>query len=97
MEKRRRRRYSEAFKHEALAMIDEQGYSISEVARRLEVNRSVLTRWRKERAEPTARASDEVATDKEAELRALREEVRKLRMEKDILKKAAAFFAKEQL
>lgn len=97
MEKRRRRRYSEAFKLEALAMIDEQGYSISEVARRLEVNRSVLTRWRKEQAEPAMTASEGATADKDAELRALREEVRKLRMEKDILKKAAAFFAKEQL
>ena len=97
MEKRRRRRYSEAFKREALAMFDEQGYSISEVARRLEVNRSVLTRWRKEQAEPAMTASEGAAADKDAELRALREEVRKLRMEKDILKKAAAFFAKEQL
>ena len=91
-----RRRYSEQFKADAVQLVEEQGYGVSEAARRLGIDRSCLDRWRRERRGPiegNKRSAE--ADERDAELRALREEVRKLRMERDILKKATAFFAKE--
>ena len=91
MGRRMRRQYSDAFKAEAVALVEEQGYGVTEAARRLGIDRSNLQRWRQERAgEPRPLAEE---PDREAELKQLREEVRKLRTERDILKKAAAFFA----
>ena len=90
-----RRRYSEQFKADAVQLVEEQGYGVSEAARRLGVDRSCLDRWRRERrgqAEGEKRSG--AADERDAELRALRDEVRKLRMERDILK-ATAFFANE--
>lgn len=91
-----RRRYTAEFKADAVRLLEEEGYGLSEVSRRLGVERSCLTRWRRElRGEwdPAPRLAS--ADERDAELRRLREEVRKLRMERDILKKAAAFFANE--
>jgi len=71
----------------------EQGYKAADAARALGIDRKQLDRWlAKARAQP---ASGPAADSRDAELARLREEVRKLRIEKEILKKAAAFFAKE--
>lgn len=96
MSKGSRRRYSEEFKADAVKLIEEQGYSVAEASRRLGVERSILARWRRQGEElaeqgPGVRGDD----GRDVELRRLREEVRKLRIEKEILKKAAAFFASE--
>jgi len=97
MSKRTRRQYTDEFKADAVRLLEEEGYGLSEASRRLGVDRSCLTRWRRElRGEDSER--DVVSTegkDREQELRRLREEVRKLRMERDILKKATAFFVNE--
>ena len=85
-----RRQYTAEFKADAVRLLEEEGYGLSEVSRRLGVDRSCLTRWRREmrgEGQPTVAAASD--RDKEAELRRLREEVRKLRMEREILKKAA--------
>ena len=97
MSERTRRRYSEEFKGDAVKLVEEQGYSTAEASRRLGIDRSVLARWRREASEhPQPRGKHGGGEDeRDTELRRLREEVRKLRIEKDILKKAAAFFAKE--
>ena len=97
MSEKTRRRYSEEFKVDAVKLVEEQGYSIAEASRRLGIDRSVLARWRREASgNPQRRITHGGGEDeRDAELRRLREEVRKLRIEKDILKKAAAFFAKE--
>jgi len=82
-----RRRYSEEFKADTVKLIEEQGYSMSEAGRRLGINRSVLARWRREaNASVTRSTKPRPEDDRDAELRKLREEVRKLRIEKDILK-----------
>jgi transposase len=94
MGKRTRRRYSEEFKAEAVNLVEQHGYGVAEAARRLDIDRSVLARWLRDPQGKPAPARAEV-DERDAELRRLREENRKLLMEKEILKKAAAFFAKE--
>lgn len=93
MAKRKRRQYTDEFKAEAVKLIVEEGYSISQAARNLDINTNMLTRWKNELT-GSASQRKESADDKE-EIRQLREEVRQLKLEKEILKKATAFFAKE--
>jgi len=88
-----RRRHTEEFKREAVKLIAEKGYTVSEAARNLGVHVSLLRRWREElEAESKGEA---LSRDEREELRRLRAEVKRLQMEREILKKAAAFFAKE--
>jgi len=89
-----RRSYTDEFKTDAVRLVEQEGYGLSEAARRLGVNRSCLARWRRE-GYGGSNSSPAAAKADEQELRRLRDEVRKLRTERDILKKAAAFFAKE--
>ena len=89
----RRRAYTEDFKRDAVALVTEQGYSIAEAARSLDVGANLLGRWKRQHEEQT---SDEALNlDEREELKQLRKENRLLRMEKDILKKASQYFAKE--
>ena len=92
-EKRTRRKYTEDFKREAVALVTEQGYKVAEAARSLGINDNVLRRWRGEFAEETSGAR--LSSDEHEELKRLRKENRLLRMEKEILKKASQYFAKE--
>jgi len=92
MSKKNRRRYSDEFKEEAVKLITEQGYKASEAARNLDINESMLRRWKQELA---PEADGPLDADEKAELQRLRKENQKLRMEREILKKAAAFFANE--
>ena len=92
-EKRKRRDYTEDFKREAVALVTEQGYKISEAARSLDIGAGLLGRWRRQFAEEASGAR--LSIDEREELKRLRKENRMLRMEKEILKKASAYFAKE--
>jgi len=93
MSKATRRRYTAEFKAEAVSLVQDQGYTIADAARALGIDRKLLDRWMaKARKQPEPSAA---VGSRDAELAKLREEVRKLRIEKEILKKAAAFFAKE--
>ena len=90
-----RRRYSREFKLSAVKLVNEQGYSIPDAARSLGVDPNCVRGWiEKFGSEPGTAPSGEGAV--QAELRRLRKENARLLMERDILKKAAAFFAKEQ-
>lgn len=97
----KRRSYTLEFKQEAVRLVLEQGMSPAEVGRDLGVCRTVIGSWVKKAranalaASPTATAPTADVRDMEAELRALRKENARLREEREILKKAAAFFAKE--
>lgn len=88
-----RRKYTDEFRAEAVRLVVEEGYSLAEAARNLGISPQVLGRWRQALSEDDAQHRADV--DEKAELRKLREEVRRLRMEREILKKATAFFAKE--
>ena len=94
--KRTRRRYSEQFKRDAVGLVTEQHYPLAEAARRLDIHASVLRNWKEKFMKGNDQKSNEKLSESEREeLRQLREENRKLRMDREILKKAAAFFAKE--
>ena len=93
----KRRTYSREFKIQAVKMVAEQGLSVSEVAEDLGVHVNVLRKWKNlvtEDAEQAFPGNGKLSAEQE-ELRRLRQENRQLRMERDILKKATAFFAKE--
>jgi len=83
------RRHSREFKEEAVGLVVDQGYSVAEASRSLGINANMLSRWKCELAGSVPSADDK------AELARLRKENKRLRMEREILKKAAAFFAGE--
>ena len=94
---KKRRQFTKAFKVEAVRLVVEEGRSISEVARELGIGENLLSRWKKrseeEKIDPfpgKGRLSPE-----DDELRQLRRENKRLRMERDILKKAVAIFSEE--
>jgi transposase len=91
--KRTNKQYSAEFKEEAVALVHDQGYSVAEAAKSLGIGTSLLYKW-KENIE-AQRAGEALAEDERTELKRLRNEVKTLRMEKEILKKASAYFAKE--
>ena len=97
-----RKKYSKEFKLDAISLVLEQGYSRAEAARSLGINANMLCRWIKENEaeDGTAFRGNGKLTAEQAEIRSLREEVRRHKLEKDVLKKATAamadhFFAKE--
>ena len=92
-ETRKRREYTEDFKRDAVALVTEQGYKPSEAARSLDIGNNLIRRWRREFEEDASGAR--LGADEREELKRLRKENRLLRMEKEILKKASAYFAKE--
>lgn len=92
MARRKRPRYSPEFKAEALRLIAETDEPIKKIARDLGVASKTLHEWR-QAARPEPR--EPLTEDEQSELQRLRREVVKVRMERDILKKATAFFAKQ--
>ena len=91
----KRRQYTEEFKREAIRLVTEQGYGVSEAARNLGINAHMLGRWKREFDTQGCVAfpgNGRMASDQE-ELQRLRDENKRLRMERDILKKALGFFA----
>ena len=94
MIKQKRRSYTREFKEEAVKLIIEQGYSYAEAGRNLGVNPNQLSRWKREIEEDSGDLGSTVSL--QAELKRLRKENKRLKLEREILKKAATFFAKEQ-
>jgi transposase-like protein len=96
MTRRKRRHYTPEQKADAVRLAREVG-NVAEVARDLDLTPSTLRYWVK-RADIDAGhgPEDALTTDETDELRRLRRQVRTLEMERDFLKKAAAFFAKDQ-
>jgi transposase len=89
-------KYPEEFRESAVAMVRETGKSIAEVARDLGINDGTLGNWvNQDRRRRGEQRPDQVSESERAELVRLRRENATLRMEKEILKKAAAFFVTE--
>ena len=96
MSKRRRRKFTDEFKAETVRLIHESGRTVAAVARELDLTETAVRRWVKQAETDAGQGSPEALTTEEREeLRRLRREVRELQMEREILKKATAFFAKE--
>ena len=93
MTKRHRRKFSDEFKAETVTLIRTSGRTVGSVARELNIGETAVRRWVNQ-AEALGSA-DSLSPDERTELQRLRKENRELRMEKEILAKATAFFAKE--
>ncbi len=94
-----RRQYSREFKIEAVRLVTGRGVSVAQAARDLDVHATVVRRWVREFGAGTHDAfpgHGQLKPDDE-EIRRLKREVVKLKAERDILKKAAAYFARDQL
>ena len=90
----KRRFFSEEFKQEAVSLVVDQGYSCSEAGRSLGVGGNLIGRWKRD-LESGIPGHGKLSEDQQR-VRDLEAEVRRLRMEKDILKKATAFFVQEK-
>ena len=92
-----RRTNTSQFKREAVELVEREGLSVAEAARRLGVNQTLLRSWKLKFREQGDQAFPGAGqrTAIEEEVRQLREENARLKMERDILKKATAFFARE--
>ena len=96
MAKRKRRSFNREFKRETVRLVLEGGKSIPEVARELDLTESALRLWvNQAKVDRGEGRPGELTTAEREELQRLRRENKDLRIEREILKKAAAFFAKE--
>lgn len=82
--------FTEEFKRDAVRQITERGYPVAEVSQRLGVSPHSLYEWKKKFGTSNAKASDEAE-----EIRRLKRELARVSEERDILKKAAAYFARD--
>jgi transposase len=92
-----RRKFSREFKVEAVRLIKERGVSVAQASRDLDVHENVLRKWARELATDPCQAfpGNGQMKPEQLEIERLRREVAKLKAERDILKKAAAYFARE--
>jgi transposase len=92
-----RKKYSKEFKLDAINLVLEQNYARTEAARSLGINANMLGRWIKEQEADDGQAfrGNGKLTPEQEEIRVLKTQVKRLEMEKEILKKATVFFAKE--
>ena len=81
--------FSDDFKRDAVAQITERGYPVAEVSKRLGVSPHSLYAWKKKFSQPVG------GDDKDAEIRQLKQELARVTEERDILKKATAYFVKD--
>lgn len=87
------KRYTEEFKIEAIKQITERGYSVADVAKRLDTTTHSLYAWMKRYGEQ--RPQETIKADIQAENAQLKAELRRVTEERDILKKAAKYFAND--
>jgi transposase len=98
MEKVPKSKYTKEFKEEAAKMVTDGGLDIPEVGRRLSIPKSTIAHWVNLRREGALESKKQRSvTGEEMEVARLKREIAEVKMERDILKKAAAYFAKESL
>ena len=96
MTKRKRRQFTDEFKKDTVRLIRESGKTVAEIARDLDLSESAVRNWLTRAEIDAGRGGQgELTTAERQELQRLRRENKQLQMEREILKKAAAFFAKE--
>jgi transposase len=92
-----RRQFTREFKIEAVRLVRDRGVSVAQASRDLDVHENVIRKWVKELSADPGQAfpGPGVKKPEQAEIERLRREIQKLKAERDILKKAAAYFAKD--
>lgn len=93
LEKRKNKSYSQEFKDDAVLLVLEHGYSVAKAAEAVGVRENQIYRWKHQYI--AKQQPEQLSADEKSELIKLRKEVKRLRMEHEILKKASAFFARE--
>jgi transposase len=93
--RRARRQFTDEFRAGAVRLVLDEGKTVSQVARDLDLTASALSTWVKHARGDRSKGRTGLTTAEREQLADLKKEVRELRMERDLLKKAAAFFAKE--
>ncbi len=95
---KKRQEYTADFKREAVKLVVDQGYSLAEAGRSLGIRGNLIGRWKRQLEDDQQQAfpGKGKMTPDQQRIRDLEAEVRRLRMEKDILKKATAFFVQEK-
>jgi len=88
-----RNKYTEEFRIEAVKQVTQNGYSITDTAERLGVHPTSLSAWIKRLESPEAIKEHKILDDSQAEIKRLQKELKRVTEERDILKKAAAYFA----
>ncbi len=96
MSKLKRRSYTDEFKRDAVRLVTKQGYSLAEAARNLGIHANLLRTWKQKTQAEDEQSEARLTEGERMELASLRAENKRLRMERDILKKATAFFASEK-
>ena len=91
----KRRKYSWEFKREAVALANDPGVTKSQIARELGINASLLGRWNRELTEGGRQAFGGQGKPRDEEMARLKRELVRVKKERDFLKEAAVFFAKE--
>ena len=91
----KRRKYSKEFKEEAVQMVSVPGVTLRQVASDLSIGEGVLGRWKRELSTHGKKAFVGKGHARDEEMMRLRRELAKVKQERDFLKEAAAFFAKE--
>ena len=93
------RKFSPQFKAEAVQLVIQTGRPVAAIAKELEINESTLGNWvlawRRENPGPGNTGEDGMSPVEQARVKGMEAEIRRLRMENEFLKKAAAFFAKD--
>ena len=90
----KRRMYSAEFKREAVALANQPGVTKAQIARELEINPNMITRWQRELSANGSKAFLGQGVARDEEMANLKREVNRLRKERDFLREAATFFAK---
>lgn len=90
----KRRNYSAEFKREAVALANQPGVTKGQIARELDINPNMITRWQRELSANGSKAFLGQGVARDEEMASLKREVNRLRKERDFLREAATFFAK---
>lgn len=93
--KRKRRTFSEEFKRDAVYLIVKEGYSFRAAAEAVNVNENSLRNWHRKYAPEPEPCGPDATEELRAELKRLRKKLQRAELEREILKKATAYFAKE--
>ena len=91
----KRRKFSDEFKREAVALTDQPGVTRAQVGRELGVNANMLTRWSRELRDSGTKAFSGAGHPRDEEMAGLKRELARVKKERDFLKETAAYFARE--